>query len=78
MRKVAVIVAWVVYRMALQKNPTGGVAICEQTEWDEMEQARPGYHTLIREGIASEPEAEKLARVQPGCTREPPVRPELR
>jgi hypothetical protein len=59
-------VAWVVYRMALQKNPTGGIAICEQAEWDEMERERPGYHTLIREQIASETEAEKLAREQSG------------
>lgn len=61
-------VAWVVYRMALQKNPTGGVAICEQAEWDEMERSRPGYHKLIREGIPSETEAEQLARDQSGYT----------
>lgn len=58
--------AWVVYRMALQKNPTGGIAICEQAEWDEMERQRPGFHTLIRQQIASETEAEKLAREQSG------------
>jgi hypothetical protein len=37
-------------------------AVCEQSEWDEMERARPGYHTLIRAGITNEGEAERLAR----------------
>ncbi len=30
--------------------------------------SQPGYHTLIREGISSEAEAEKLARESPGGT----------
>jgi hypothetical protein len=74
MRKTEEIVSWVVYRMALQKNPLGGVAICEQAEWDEMETANPGHHALIQDGIASETEAEKLARSQPGVTPIPTVR----
>ena len=37
-------------------------AICSQSEWDAMELAKPGFHVLIRGGIASESEAEKLAR----------------
>ena len=37
-------------------------AVCEQGEWDEMERARPGYHTLVRAGITNEGEAERLAR----------------
>jgi hypothetical protein len=37
-------------------------AVCEQAEWDAMEARRPGYHTLVREGIATEAEAERLAR----------------
>jgi hypothetical protein len=74
MRKVEVPVAWVVFRMVLQKNATGGVAICEQAEWDEMERLRPGYHTLIREGISSEVEAEKLARDQMLGAQTPSVR----
>lgn len=52
---------WVVYRMTVHNKPSVN-AMCTQSEWDEMEQARPGYHTLIRGGIASEAEAEKLAR----------------
>ena len=33
-----------------------------------MEAQLPGYHTLIRSGITSEPEAEKLARGTAGDT----------
>lgn len=68
MKKTEKHVLWVVYRMALQRNPLGGVAICEQSEWDEMELDRPGFHTLIQERIATEVEAERLARNQPGMT----------
>jgi hypothetical protein len=56
---------WVVYKMNLA-GPHGPNAVCEQAEWDEMERANPGYHILIRAGIASEPEAERLAREAPG------------
>jgi hypothetical protein len=62
-------VSWVVYRMTLHKGPTGLNAVCEQGEWDEMERARPGYHTLVRAGIPSEAEAEKLARGTAGDAR---------
>ena len=55
-------VSWVVYRVSPIGKQLGGNAVCEQREWDEMERVRPGYHTLIRSGIASEAEAEKLAR----------------
>jgi hypothetical protein len=59
--------AWVVYKMNLA-GPQGPNAVCEQAEWDEMERQQPGYHTLIRAGIASEAEAEQLAREAPGGT----------
>jgi hypothetical protein len=58
---------WVVYKMNLA-GPQGPNAVCEQAEWEEMERAQPGYHTLIQEGISSEAEAEKLARESPGGT----------
>jgi hypothetical protein len=54
--------AWVVYRMTLRGVPAGLAAVCEQREWDAMEAAQPGLHALIRAGIASEGEAEQLAR----------------
>jgi hypothetical protein len=58
------IVTWVVYLMTVKKTE-GIKAVCEQSEWDAMEIARPGYHHLIRAGIASEVEAEAFARGEP-------------
>jgi hypothetical protein len=55
-------VSWVVYVMTVPKQEVGTNAVCEQSEWDEMERCRPGYHRLVRAGITSESEAEKLAR----------------
>ncbi len=54
--------SWVVYLMTVKKNAAGMNAVCEQAEWDAMELARPGLHTLVRSGIANEAEAERLAR----------------
>ncbi len=61
MAKSGIQITWVVYLRTVHKQ--GGFnAVCEQKEWDEMELARPGYHTLVQAGIATEVEAEKLAR----------------
>ena len=60
---------WVVYVMNIHKQVQPMNVVCEQCEWDEMEKARPGYHTLIRSGIASENEAEILARGTSGDTK---------
>jgi hypothetical protein len=57
---------WVVYLLNVSGRPAGGSAVCEQGEWDEMERDRPGHYTLVRAGIASEPEAEALARERSG------------
>jgi hypothetical protein len=62
MRRTQKALAWVVFRMTLPGKPQQVNAVCEQAEWDEMEASRPGYHLLVRSGIASEAEAEKLAR----------------
>jgi hypothetical protein len=62
MRKSEEAVAWVVYTMAVDKKPGGMNVVCEQGEWDAMELERPGYHKLVRAGIANEAEAERLAR----------------
>jgi hypothetical protein len=59
--------SWVVYKMKLA-GPQGPNAVCEQAEWEEMERLNPGRHTLLRSGITSEPEAERLARSSPGGT----------
>jgi hypothetical protein len=53
---------WVVYHAPVRESAAGVNAVCGQAEWDAMDQARPGYYTLIRAGIASESEAERLAR----------------
>jgi hypothetical protein len=42
MRKLEENVSWVVYKIGTQEKTAGLNAVCEQSEWDEMEQARPG------------------------------------
>lgn len=59
--------AWVVYKSKLA-GEHGPNAVCEQAEWDAMETANPGDHTLLKAGIGSEAEAERLAREMPGGT----------
>ena len=54
--------SWVVYVTSADSKVGALNAVCEQAEWDAMELQRPGYHTLVRSGIASEAEAEKAAR----------------
>jgi len=57
------------------KEDAGGVqganGVCERSEWDAMVAAEPGRYTLIRQGILSESEAERLARESPGGTGAP-------
>ena len=62
MRKSGEPVAWVVYQMLLDKRPEAMNVVCEQGEWDAMELARPDRYKLVRAGIATEAEAELLAR----------------
>jgi hypothetical protein len=62
MRKAKAPGGWVVYGVAVHGKPGEVRAVCEQGEWDAMESASPGHHKLIKEGIASEAEAEALAR----------------
>ena len=54
--------------MTVRRSPGGARAVCERSEWDAMELASPGYHTIILDGILSEPEAERLARGTAGNT----------
>ena len=62
MRKTEEAVLWVVYLRTIHGKPTGMNAVCEQGEWEAMELAQPGHHTLIQAGITNEGEAERLAR----------------
>jgi hypothetical protein len=55
-------VTWVVYLVALPKVPSGMNAVCEQSEWEELQQREPGLHKLVKAGITNEGEAERLAR----------------
>jgi hypothetical protein len=74
MRKTEEIESWVVYRMALHGKQAGGNAVCGRAEWEELEAAQPGFHTLIRSGIANETEAELLARGTSGDAKPNPRR----
>src|SRR5262245_10064665 len=76
MRKTKPAVLWVVYKMTVHGTVPGPNAVCEQAEWDEMELRRPGFHALIRAGMTSETEAERLARESPGGTI--PMTPRLK
>jgi hypothetical protein len=62
MRKNEKSMLWVVYRMTIHGKPSQMIAVCEQCDWDAMELAKPGHHTLIQAGITSEGEAERVAR----------------
>lgn len=68
MRKVVTVESWVVYKMTVEAKLSGPNAVCEKTEWEAMEREQPGYHTLIKSGIATEAEAEALARASVGGT----------
>jgi hypothetical protein len=59
---------WVVYRMPIKGSAGGANAVCTESEWAEMEADRPGQQTLLRSGIRSEAEAERLARGTSGDT----------
>jgi hypothetical protein len=59
---------WVIYLMTIRKHD-GMKAVCEQSEWDAMELARPGYHKFIQGGFTSETEAELLARGESGASK---------
>ena len=73
MRKIEKSLSWVVYRMTIHGKPTQMNAVCEQSEWEAMQLAQPGHHTLIRASIPNEGEAERLARSGPvdGNTSKP-------
>ena len=62
------VATWVVYLMTGTKT-NGMKAVCEQAEWEAMERAKPGMHHLIQQGIATETEAELLARGDSGATK---------
>jgi hypothetical protein len=62
---------WVVYSAPVYQNTGGMNGVCEQVVWDAMNRVRPGFYTLIRDGIATEGEAEQLARGTSGDRPKP-------
>jgi hypothetical protein len=62
-------VLWAVYRVNIEGKAAGVNVVCEQGEWDQLELAHPGRYTLVRSGIPSEAEAERLARGTSGDPR---------
>jgi hypothetical protein len=62
MRQSRYIGPWVVYQLTLKGQPSGINVVCEQAEWDALDGANPGVHTLVRAGIETEGEAERHAR----------------
>jgi hypothetical protein len=78
MRKNEICSSWVVYRMTIHGKASAVSAVCEQGEWDAMERAQPGYHTLILAGISNEGEAERLARNNGDDSAKPPERKTMR
>ena len=54
--------SWVVYELTILGKPSGINVVCEQSEWDTLQGASPGVHTLVKAGITNEPEAERCAR----------------
>ena len=69
MRKNEKSLLWVVYRMTIHGKPSGMNAVCQQSEWEAMELARPGYHQYIQGGFTSEAEAELVARGDSGASK---------
>lgn len=71
--------SWVVYLTPVHKKQPMK-AVCEQSEWEAMELGRPGFNTLIQSGIATEGEAEKVARDEPAQVSQKSARwrPKLR
>ena len=64
-------VRWVVYRVSMDGKTPGVHVVCSQAEWDQLELAHPGRHVLVRSGITTEAEAERLAG---GTSGDPPPR----
>jgi hypothetical protein len=62
MRKLEQNESWVIYQTVNKGVVTGPNSVCERDEWEAMERLRPGAQVLVRQGIASEGVAERLAR----------------
>lgn len=61
MREPDKVESWVVFQ-ALQGDQSGIRSVCTESEWVDIVARKPGLNQLVRADIASETEAEKLAR----------------
>lgn len=61
MRQVEKVQPWVVYQTVTGKT-AGMRVVCAQAEWEALQVSQPGQHKLVKQGIVSEAEADKLAR----------------
>jgi hypothetical protein len=53
---------WVVYSRLIRGQDDPVSAVCSQVEWDELNRDQPGGLTLVQSDIASEGDAERVAR----------------
>lgn len=53
---------WTVYQIAANGKESAANAMCDQSEWAEIERLSAGRCILIRANIRNEGEAERLAR----------------
>ena len=69
MRKIEQPQQWVVYER-VEGDQSGMRLVCHQSEWELVETRHPGLNKLVRNGIDSETEAEKLARGTSGDAKD--------
>src|SRR4051812_25587343 len=60
------VATWAVFHTPATARECGRTTVCSQSEWDAIEREWPGRHTLVRGNIASEAEAERVARAASG------------
>ena len=58
--------SWCVYETTLKGRAEATRSVCESGEWEAMSAAKPGLYTLVMAGIATEGEAERMARGKSG------------
>jgi hypothetical protein len=71
MRESPKVQSWVVYE-TVSGSMIGTKSVCSADEWKVIEARELGRTRIVREGIANENEAEKLAR---GTSGDPQARP---
>jgi hypothetical protein len=65
---------WVVYESAIHVRGRRLAVVCEQTEWDVLPPDIRRNYILVKDGIATEGEAELVARVHLPPERDRPRR----